>query len=206
LLDTIDHKWLLAGLSAVISVGTIIYYARTILIGKVKPHMFTWLIWGIVTAVVAVTQISSKGGPGSLLAVIVTINCFIVAGLAYHKGDRDFPIFDKACLVGCVIAIALWPMMKAPLLSLVIVTIIDTIGFIPTLRKSYKNPQEENMIVFFFYGLAYLISVFALNNVSWLTGLYPIAIGCTALAMVVFLAVRRYQLNHHIFHERHHFK
>lgn len=206
MLEAIDHKWVLAGLSALLSIGTIIYYVITINSGKIKPHMFTWLIWGIVTAVVAVTQITSKGGPGSTLAVIVTINCFIVAGMSYYKGDRNFPLSDKICLVGCIIAIALWPMMKAPLLSLVIVTIIDTFGFIPTLRKSYKNPQEENMIVFFFYGLAYLISVFALNQVSWLTGLYPIAIGLTALAMVGFLAIRRHQLGHKIIHERHHFK
>jgi len=202
MIETIDHKWILAGLSALISIGTIIYYVISINSGKVKPHMFTWLIWGIVTAVVAVTQISSKGGPGSILAVIVTFNCFIVAGMAYYKGDRSFPMFDKVCLVACIIAIAFWPMMKAPLLSLVAVTIIDTFGFIPTLRKSFKNPQEENLIVFFFYGLAYLISVFALEKVNWLTSLYPIAIGLSALGMVVFLAVRRHQLGHKIIHER----
>lgn len=206
LISEFNYQWGLAIMSALISIGTIIYYARTILLGKVKPHMFTWLIWGIVTAVVAVTQITSKGGPGSMLAVIVTVNCFIVAGLSYYKGDKNFPLSDKICLLGCIIAIALWPLMKAPLLSLVIVTIIDTFGFVPTLRKSYKNPQEENMIVFFFYGLAYLISVFALNQISWLTGLYPIAIGCSALGMVGFLAIRRYQIGHSIFHEKHHFK
>ncbi len=206
MLEQINSQWIIAGLCSLLSIGTIIYYTRTILSGKIKPHMFTWLIWGIVTAVVAATQITSKGGPGSMLAVIVTVNCFIVAGLSYYKGDRNFPVFDKVCLIGCIVAIALWPLMKAPLLSLVIVTIIDTFGFIPTLRKSYKDPHEENLIVFFFYGLAYLLSVFALNQISWLTGLYPIAIGTTALGMVAFLAVRRHQLGHKIIHERHHFK
>ncbi len=205
MIDLIDPKWLLALLSAAISIGTIIYYSKTILSGKIKPHMFTWLIWGLVTGVVAATQISSKGGPGSMLAVIVTVNCFIVAGLSFYKGDRNFSLEDKICLVGCIIAIAIWPMMKAPLLSLVIVTLIDTAGFYPTLKKSYKEPREENLIVFFFYGLAYLISVFALEKVSWLTSLYPIAIGLSALGMVGFLAVRRYQLGHKIIHEKHHF-
>jgi hypothetical protein len=203
MIDLTDPKWLLALLSAVISIGTIIYYSKTILSGKIKPHMFTWLIWGLVTGVVAATQITSKGGPGSMLAVIVTVNCFIVAGLSYYKGDRHFSLEDKICLVGCIIAIAIWPMMKAPLLSLVIVTVIDTIGFYPTLKKSYKEPREENMIVFFFYGLAYLISVLALEQVSWLTSLYPVAIGLSALGMVGFLAVRRHQLGHKIIHERH---
>lgn len=198
MIEVIDYKWALASLAALISLGTVIYYVHTINSGKIKPHMFTWLIWGIVTAVVAATQITSKGGPGAMLAVIVTVNCFIVAGMAYFKGDRVFPLLDKVCLVGCIIAIALWPTLDNPLLSLAIVTIIDTIGFYPTLRKSYRNPQEENLIVFFFYGLSYLISVFAMTKLSWLTGLYPIAIGLTAWGMVVFLAVRRYQLNHKI--------
>ncbi|MBF0471260.1 MAG: hypothetical protein HQL48_07770, partial [Gammaproteobacteria bacterium] len=40
-------------------------YIRGILRGTVKPHVFSWVIWGISTAVVFFAQVVGHGGVGA---------------------------------------------------------------------------------------------------------------------------------------------
>lgn len=197
--EFLDTQWIVAIVASIIAFGNLIYYLIATHKGHTKPHLYTWLIWGIVTVVVAYTQFSSKGGAGSMITAIIAFNCFAIALLAYFKGEKEFTLSDKLCLGGCIISIAIWPIFQAPLLSLVMVTIIDTLGFYPTLRKSYKNPHQENIISFSMYGFTYFLSLFALEKINLLTTLYPIAISTTAFGLVAFLIIRRKQLNHKVF-------
>src|SRR5580698_5703228 len=54
------------GASAIL-IGCISYvpYFRTIFSGKTKPHAFSWLVWGILTAIAFGGQIVGKGGAGA---------------------------------------------------------------------------------------------------------------------------------------------
>ncbi len=198
MIDLTDPKWIVAIIASIIAFGNLAYYLVAINNGRTKPHLYTWLIWGIVTVVVAYTQFSSKGGAGSMITAIIAFNCFAIALLAFFKGEKEFTTSDKLCLAGCIVSIAIWPIFKAPLLSLVMVTIIDTLGFYPTLRKSYKSPHQENIVSFSIYGFTYFLSMFALEKINVLTSLYPIAISSTAFLLVGFLMIRRHQLGHKV--------
>ncbi len=194
MLESIDYKWVLATLSIVISFSNLLYYIWTVIKGKTKPHMYTWLIWGLVTVVAAATQFISGGGAGTWVTVLVAFNCLTIAGLAYFKGEKTIALSDKICLAGCLIAIVYWPFAVTPLISLFIVTLIDTSGFYPTIRKSFHKPHEENLISFSLYGFTYTLGILALAEYNILTVLYPFAIVLFSWATVVFLIIRRYQL------------
>lgn len=40
-------------------------YIRSILAGVTKPHVFSWVIWGITTVIVFFAQLEAKGGIGA---------------------------------------------------------------------------------------------------------------------------------------------
>lgn len=196
--DVIDYKWALAGIAALISFCNLIYYIRNVFKGKTKPHVYTWSIWGIITLVAATAQILNGGGYGAYFTLLVAFNCFVIAAIGLFKGEKDIHYSDKICLLSCFIAITIWPIIKTPLLSVVIVTIIDTVGFIPTIRKSYNKPHEENLISFGIYSISYSLSIVALENYNFLTLFYPSAIVITAFSLTIMLAIRRKQLGHKI--------
>lgn len=199
MIEELDYKVVIVALAAFISLSNLAYYIFNVLIGKTKPHFYTWLIWGLVTVIAALGQIVSGGGWGGYYTLLVAFNCFTIATLAFFKGEKNIVLFDKYCLVACLISIALWPLTKAPLLSVILVTLIDTVGFLPTLRKSYNKPHEENLISFMLYGLTYSMSIVALESYNFVTVFYPAVIATSALSLAIMLIIRRKILGYKVF-------
>jgi len=199
MIESIDYKWVLAGAAAIISISNLTYYFSNVFKGKTKPHMFTWLIWGLVAMTVAAGQIVDGAGAGATLTVIASLNCMAIAILAYIKGDKNISRSDKICLFTCFIALCLWPITKLPLLSVVIVTLVDLIGYIPTIRKSYNKPHEENLFTFVIFLISVTLSIFALENYTMLTMLYFVAMNIANLSMVILLVIRRNKLGYKVF-------
>ena len=91
------------------------------------------------------------------------------------------------------VALVLWFVTNSPLASVILITIIDAFGFYPTVRKSYRKPQQETMITYVLSGLKYVIALFALQNYSVITYLYPASLVFMNFAFVGLLIVRRRQ-------------
>lgn len=144
------------GVLAVI-IGFIGYvpYFRTILSGKTKPHAFTWLVWGTLTAIAFAGQIAGNGGAGAWVTGFTALISFIIFGFALVKGVKDFPAADWLCLGGCIVATVLWLITNDPLTAIVLITLIDAVAFIPTIRKSYSEPHSEPAFTYTLSGLKF---------------------------------------------------
>lgn len=59
-------------------------YIGSILKGQTKPHLYTWLVFTILTAIAFLAQIKDGAGPGSWMLGITTISCFINTLLAHR--------------------------------------------------------------------------------------------------------------------------
>lgn len=198
MIEQIDYKWALAGLAVLISICNFGYYAFGILKGRTKPHLYTWLIWSIVAFTVAAGQIFDGAGAGSLITLLAGINCLIVAMLSLFFGTKDITRSDTLWLITCFAALALWPLTKSPLWSVIIVTIIDLIGYIPTIRKSYYAPHEESIYIFLIFLVTCSLGLSALHNYTPTTMIYFIAMNVANFSMASMLIIRRYKLGHKI--------
>jgi hypothetical protein len=169
-------------------------YFRNIFKGKTKPHVFSWLVWGILTGIAFVAQVVEKAGPGSWVTGFTAIICLIIAGLAYSRGERDITRIDWACFIAAIFGIVLWVLTDNALLAVIIVTITDALAYIPTFRKTYYKPYEETLIEYALGSLKFVIGFAALESFALTAWLYPASLVVMNAAFVVMALIRRIQL------------
>ncbi len=189
-----DYRIVLGIIATLIGLFSYIPYFRDLILKKTKPHVFTWLIWGVLTAIAFVAQLSANGGPGAWVNGITTITCFVNVGFALKYGKKNIKPIDVLCLSLAVIAICWWIFAKDALVSIILVTIADILGFIPTFRKAYSDPYSETLITYFLSSTKYLISLFALINFSQVTIIFPLYLVIANSTFGVFSLIRRVQL------------
>lgn len=176
-----------------IAIGITIYaffpYVREIHRGKVRPHLFSWVIWGSTTLVVGIAQFLEKGGAGSWSIMLSGALTFYVVYLAYiHKSDTSITVSDKIVFVISMSAIPVWIITSNPLWAVVILTSVDVAGYYPTYRKTYHDPYSEKLILYFIMTTRNIMSSFAMETYSMTTLLFPIAT-CVANMTLVFMAI-----------------
>lgn len=186
-----DYKIVIGFTATLIAFLSYIPYFRDIFANKTKPHAFSWLIWGVLTAIGFFGQVSDGAGPGAWVTGFSAVICFVIFILGLVKGRTNIVFVDWVSLIGAGIALILWPLTNSPLLSVIFITIIDALGFFPTFRKSFAKPHEETLITYFFSGFKFLLSLFALSNFSIITALYPISLVVMNWAFILFLMIRR---------------
>ncbi len=173
------------GLAAVLLsiVGHLPYITDTIK-GKTQPHVFTWVIWAIVTILAFFGQWAKGGGAGSWTTGVTGLITVLIALLALKNGSKDITRSDRLFLAGALIAIIPWYLTDDPTLSIVIITLIDVLAFIPTVRKTIGNPSSETLFTYALNIPRHGLALIALENYNLATYLYPAALFFMNILMV----------------------
>ncbi|MCA9373387.1 hypothetical protein KC921_04820 [Candidatus Woesebacteria bacterium] len=151
-------------------------YIVDIVKGKTKPHVFTWIVWAVVTILAFIGQWQKGGGAGAWTTGVTGLITIVIAILAFKKGSKDITRTDRVCFIAALVSIIPWYLTKDPTLSIVIITAIDVFAFIPTLRKTIKDAGTETLFTYALNILRHGISLLALANYNIATYLYPIAL------------------------------
>lgn len=169
-------------------------YVRAALCGEVKPHAFSWLIWFILTIIAASAQYAEGGGAGVIPTVIGAFTCLILCYIGFKQGTRNITKADKYALAAAFLTLPLWYFTSDPFWSVVLIVVIDAIGFFPTFRKSWAKPQEERALAYFLFAISTIISIFALAQWTATTLLFPVYMCAINFTMWGYLLVRRKML------------
>lgn len=179
-----------------VSLISFIPYLKSILTGQTKPHMFTWLIWTLVTGIAGIGQLVSGAGPSAWCTLAITTTCLATFIISLKSGTRDITRFDWLCLISALVAIPIWLITNDPTISIGIVTAIELIGFLPTFRKTWRDPYGESMTYFLLCVLKYALAVAALEKWTIATAIYPVVslIGC--IVFCIFMLTMRRKASH----------
>ena len=186
-----DFKLFWALFSIVLTVIVFIPYIWDIFKKKTQPHIYTWLIWGILQSVATAAVLKGGGGYGSWSIAVGAFFCLSIFGLAFKYGTKNIKKFDLYCLIGAFLALIVYFLINNPLYSIILVATIDFTAFLPTFRKGYEEPYTETLLTFMLSALGNAISILALQNYSVTTMLYLITLFLTNSAFCIILLIGR---------------
>jgi hypothetical protein len=169
-------KALFAVLAGLSSVAAYAPYLTSMFSGSSKPHAYTWLIWTLSTGTAAAGLWYGHAGVGAwgLTASATFTGLLFLFSLKY--GTRDITKTDAAVLAAALLAIGAWIFLKDPLLSVIMVTAIDLLGYIPTYRKLLKDPGSESGWAWVLWAAAPVFSILALEAYNALTLTYVVMV------------------------------
>lgn len=174
-------------------VGYVPYLKDTIR-GKTKPHAYSWFIWGFVTLIAYTLQVSENAGAGSLVTLAAAIVSFVIFGLGMKLGNKDITRSDTVFFILALLSLVIWVFAKQPVVSVIFVSLIDILGFIPTIRKSWNQPFTETLFTYLLNTFRHGLSIFALANYSIVTWFYPVTWTLANGLFSLLLVLRRRQL------------
>lgn len=168
-------------------IGAIGYipYIRDILKGTTKPDRVSWFIWLLEYAALFCAQLS-VGTAGSLWLIGLQLLAVIVINLlSYHYGTGGFTKKNSLVLVSVCAILAAWYFIRSADLTIVLLITVETAGVALTMRKVYRQPGSETLIMWALIALAGMIGVIAVGKgATLILYAYPVALIVMGLGVI----------------------
>jgi hypothetical protein len=178
-------------LGSFVSLAAFIPYGLGIYKGRVRPHLFTWLIWSIVTIIVTAGQLVAGAGPSAWCTAMIAGTCIATLVASFYRGDPSRKLSDWLFLVAALAAVPVWALTADPTAAVCLVTFIELAGYGPTVRKIYVDPRSESLTYFLLAILKYALAVLALESWSIAAAIYPTVTLCAAVSVSMLIIARR---------------
>ena len=190
----LDPKILSAFCAILLVLIAYIPYLVTIFRGTNKPHLFSWVIWMLVTAVVVAAQITGSAGWATLVTATTFFLCAAISWLAFRQGEKHITRSDWVMLVASLSAIPVWIMTSDPFWSVVIVTAINAAAYVPTFRKAWHKPFEEHILMYAINIPRHMLTIVATGVYSWTNVMYPASVVLACIVLFGGIQYRRVTL------------
>lgn len=179
----------IAGITAIVlSLVGYVPYIRDVIKGKTKPHVFTWIVWTIITFVIGFAQIAAGAGWSSVHNIVTGFVSLFILYFGFKYSRSTISLSDIFFFIAAIFSIPIWILTKSPVGSIILLSIIDFLAFVPTFRKTWKDPTSETLSSYIIAGSKYIISLFAIAVYSFSTILYPIVLIVLNVIMVLVIS------------------
>ena len=168
----LDIKLILAISATIITIVAYIPYFRDVFKRRTKPHMYTWLIWAITQGTATFALLQGGGNFGAISLFAGTILVIIIFFLSFKYGTKNITKHDTYVLGAALLAIVLWWQLKNPLIAVLMVSLIDGLGYIPTIKKTFEDPWSETPSFWLLMALAMIVTIISNAEYNLLTVTY----------------------------------
>jgi hypothetical protein len=178
-------------IGSAVSLLAFIPYGLGIYKHTIRPHLFTWLIWSVVTVIAAAGQFVAGAGPSAWCTAAIAVTCLLTFAASIFRGEKGWTKSDWVFLGAAFSAIPAWVLTDDPTISVCLVTLIELAGFGPTVRKTILDPWSESLSYFALCVLKYALAVLALKKWSVAAAIYPTVTLAAAIGLCTLMIVRR---------------
>ena len=194
-----DFKIAISILAIILVIVGYAPYIKDTIKGTTRPHVFSYFLWIFTTIIIFALQLQEGGGIGSWITFSIVFVMCIVFILSFKNGKRDIRKIDYVFLGLGIIATLLWIIAKQPILSIILLSTVDILGFAPTVRKSWYDPWSETLFLYIITALRHGLAIIALVEINFVTALFPISWTLANALFSLMLIVRRKTFNNKSF-------
>ncbi len=159
------------------SLGTLSYIIDTVK-GKTKPNKVSWFVWALAPLIAFWATIDQGVGIQSLLTFTVGFSPLLVflASFINKKAYWKITRLDLICGFLSIVGLIAWQITDIGNLAIFFGILADAIAAIPTIIKSYKEPETENPNVFLGSAIASLLTLLTIKTWSFEYYAFPLYI------------------------------
>lgn len=183
---------LIGYIAVIIQLIGISFYIRDMFRGTTKPNLVTWFVWALAPLIGSWLEWQA-GARFSILPVFMAgFNpiLVIIIALVIKKGYWKITKFDVVCGVLAIAALILWFLTKNLSISVLFAILSDALASVPTLFKSWTNPETETSTAYLGGIIANILGLLIIKKWSFPTyslGIYFILMN----ALIVFCIYRK---------------
>lgn len=167
-------KTFFAILSVVLALGATVPYAIDIVKGRVRPARSTRVLFLLLMAVTLVVQSREFTSGVLLLTAAEVLMQLVLFILSIKRGVGGLARLDLICYVAFAVSLTSYLITQNAVLALILLALTDTIAFIPTIVKIWRDPSSETWIFFVVGGvLAAGASLMARNSNNFTEVFFP---------------------------------
>ncbi len=175
--------------AGIISFAAYLLYIYTTIRGQTKPNRATWWILSLVGFMIATSYYAGGARETMWVAVSYIAGPLIIAILSLWYGEGKWETLDKVCLTGAIMSAIIWYFSSSALITLSINLLMDFLGLIPTIKKSYLRPTGEDRTAWTMESFAGILNMFAIKTITFAIVLYPLYL----LILNVFITLLLYR-------------
>ena len=190
----------LAGRTAgLLALAAFVPYILSILRGGTRPNRATWWIWTIVGLLLGSSYYASGAQHTMWVPISYIIGPLVAAVLSLRYGEGGWTAFDRRCIFVALLSLPLWWFFQSPLIALLMNLFIDFLGALPTIRKSYFEPEGEDRLAWALFFAGNVANLFAIEGLTFVIVVYP-AYMFLASGTITFLVLRPRKLSGQVSH------
>lgn len=177
-------------LGAVIAFFGSLSYLIDTLKGKVKPNRVSFIMWSLAPLVAFFAQIKSGVGIQSLMTLMVGISPLSIFIASFFNKDSVWKLtkFDLVCGGLSFAGFILYLATKDAVLAVAFSIVADGLASLPTIKKSFFNPETESIAPYLTSAISALITILTLKNWEVIYAGFPIYI--LIVCIIIFSLVQ----------------
>lgn len=187
-------------IGSVISFLGILSYLVDTLKGKAQPNKVSWFLWGLAPMIAFAAQLKQGVGIQSLMTFMVGFNPMIIFIASFFNKKAEWKIqrFDLICGAFSLVGLLLWYITQIGNIAILFSLLADGLASLPTVVKSYYEPETESPTAFLLAGISALLTILTIDNWVFQEMAFPIYIFfvCTTLYLLIQfklgIKIRRY--------------
>ena len=170
----IEPAPVLGVLAGAVGLVDTIPYVRDTLRGATRPHRGTWLIWGVLSVVVFMSQRADGASWSLVMAGAQAVLTGFVCLLALRLGEGGVSARDRALIAIAGAGVVGWLVVDEPIVATICVIAADLIAAAMMVPKTYRDPGSETLVTFAFASLGGALAAGAVGMVDVSLLSYPI--------------------------------